>query len=65
VKLNEALASAAGAFAPARVTGIALNGWGFSDQAIEAEIRNIEKETGLPCCDVVRSGGGKLLDTIV
>lgn len=65
VKLNEAVASAAGAFAPARVTGIALNGWGFSDQAIEAEIRNIEKETGLPCCDVVRSGGGKLLDTIV
>ena len=64
VKLNEAVAYAGGAFERARVTGIALNAWGLDDRAVAEEIRAIENETGLLCCDVIRSGGKTLLATI-
>ena len=64
VELNEAVAHAAGAFEPARVVGIALNSWGLSPAESDREIDRIEQETGLPCADVLRTGGERLLRVI-
>lgn len=65
VALNEAVARAGGAFAGAKVTGIALNSWGLSDAEAREEAEKIEAETGLPCADTVRHGAERLLSTIV
>jgi uncharacterized NAD-dependent epimerase/dehydratase family protein len=62
VRLYEAVAGCAGAFYPAKVCAIALNGGGLSEDVVRQEIDKVKAETGLPCTDAVRFGGDVLLD---
>jgi uncharacterized NAD-dependent epimerase/dehydratase family protein len=61
IALYESLAYAAGAFAPAKVVGIALNTGHLSPVAADNAIMAVRSATGLPCADVVRYGGGLLV----
>lgn len=65
VRLYETVASAGGAFAPAPVVGIALNTAHISDEQSRESIAQVERETGLPCTDVVRYGADKLIDAVL
>ncbi len=65
VKLYEMVASGAGAFASVPVVGIALNTSNFDPETAKMAIAQVEAETGLPCTDVIRFGGDKLLDAII
>jgi uncharacterized NAD-dependent epimerase/dehydratase family protein len=65
IELYEQVAAAAGAFAPAPVVGVALNTFGWEEEAALAQIRQVETETGRPCTDVVRFGADPLLDAIL
>jgi uncharacterized NAD-dependent epimerase/dehydratase family protein len=64
VKLYEQIATAAGAFNPAPVVAIALNGAGKSDAEVKDEIDRVQQAVGLPCTDAVRFGANVLLDAI-
>jgi uncharacterized NAD-dependent epimerase/dehydratase family protein len=65
VKLYEAIATAGGTFAPAKVVGIALNTFGLEEADAIGAIAAVSQETGLPCSDVVRFGAEPLLDCIL
>ena len=65
VKLYEMVARGAGAFASVPVVGIALNTRNFDEETAQEAIAKIETETGLPCTDVIRFGGDKLLDAVM
>ncbi len=65
VKLYEAVAWAGGAFAPVPVAAIALNTAHLDESQAKEAIAQTEAETGLPCSDVVRFGGSKLLDALM
>jgi uncharacterized NAD-dependent epimerase/dehydratase family protein len=64
IALYESLAYAAGAFAPAKVVGIALNTGHLSQVEADAAIADVRSATGLPCTDVVRCGGGLLVEAL-
>ncbi|MBW4578854.1 MAG: DUF1611 domain-containing protein [Tildeniella nuda ZEHNDER 1965/U140] len=64
VSLYEAVATAAGAFAPARVAAIALNTAHRSDEEAQQAIDQVQQETNLPCTDPVRFGAQLLLEAI-
>jgi uncharacterized NAD-dependent epimerase/dehydratase family protein len=64
IALYESLAYAAGAFAPAKVVGIALNTGHLSQDEADVAIAQVRSITGLPCTDVVRYGGSQLVETI-
>jgi len=63
----ETVTAAAGAFAPAKVVGVALNTWGMSDEEAAKQTEQTAALTGLPCADVVRarSGAERLLDAVL
>ena len=65
VKLYEMVATAAGAFTSVPVVGIALNTRNSDENTAKQAISQIESETGLPCTDVIRFGGDKLLDAVM
>ncbi len=65
VRLYETVASAAGAFPAVPVVGIALNTGHLDESAALDAIAHTEAQTGLPCTDAVRFGGGKLLDAVM
>jgi uncharacterized NAD-dependent epimerase/dehydratase family protein len=65
VKLYEAITTAGGTFAPAKVVGIALNTFGLDEKAAHEAIANASQSTGLPCTDAVRFGGDALLTAIL
>ncbi|MBE9216051.1 DUF1611 domain-containing protein [Plectonema cf. radiosum LEGE 06105] len=65
VKLYEIVASGAGAFAAVPVVGIALNTSNFDESMAKTAIAQVEAETGLPCTDVIKFGGDKLLDAVM
>ncbi|NJO28073.1 MAG: DUF1611 domain-containing protein [Richelia sp. SL_2_1] len=65
VKLYEIVASGAGAFATVPVVGIALNTKNFDESMAKTAIAQVEAETGLPCTDVIKFGGDKLLDAVM
>ncbi|MEA5594266.1 DUF1611 domain-containing protein [Rivularia sp. UHCC 0363] len=65
VKLYEIVASGAGAFAAVPVVGISLNTNNFDEATAKSAIAQVETETGLPCTDVIRFGGDKLLDAVM
>ncbi|NJM58770.1 MAG: DUF1611 domain-containing protein [Synechococcales cyanobacterium RU_4_20] len=56
IELYEAVARAGGAYAGAKVVGIALNTQHLSDIEAEGAIAQVQAETQLPCTDVVRFG---------
>lgn len=65
IALYETLATAAGLFTPARVVGIALNTFGMAEPEALAAIAQAQAETGLPCTDVIRYSGDRLLNAIL
>lgn len=65
VQLYEAVAKAAGAFAPVKVVGIALNTAHLDEAKALQAIQETQAETGLPCTDAVRFDAGVLLDAVM
>jgi uncharacterized NAD-dependent epimerase/dehydratase family protein len=65
IHLYETVASAAGAFEPIRVVAIALNTHHLDEAAALQAVAQVQVETGLPCADVVRWGGDRLLDVVL
>lgn len=65
VKLYEAVAEAAGAFAPTPVAAIALNTHHLDEMAAQQAIERVILETDLPCTDPVRFGSEMLLDAVL
>jgi uncharacterized NAD-dependent epimerase/dehydratase family protein len=65
IHLYETVAQAGGAFGAPKVAAIALNTAHLSEPEAQAAIDQTRAEIGLPCTDVVRYGGGELLDAIV
>jgi uncharacterized NAD-dependent epimerase/dehydratase family protein len=65
VALYEQVATAAGAFYPAKVVAIALNTGDLSADAADAAIQAVEAQTKLPCADIFRTGAEKLLAPIL
>jgi uncharacterized NAD-dependent epimerase/dehydratase family protein len=61
IQLYEQIATAAGAFPPAKVVAIALNGRDLGDEELRQYIDRVTAETGLPCTDAVRFGAEPLL----
>ncbi|MCC6127200.1 MAG: DUF1611 domain-containing protein [Pirellulales bacterium] len=50
---------------PCRVIGVFVNGQHFPhDDEVAAECERIEKRLGLPTCDVIRHGPGKLVEAV-
>ncbi len=49
---------------PCKVLGISLNCFGTSDQDALREIRQVEKETGIPATDPIKFGVDKFIDVI-
>lgn len=64
IQLYETVARAGGAFAPTKVLAIALNTFGLDTYTAKKTIELTQDLTGLPCNDVVRFGGAKLLSAI-
>ena len=64
-RLYEDLAASCGTFPRPRTAAIALNTFHLVEagEAMRA-VRAIEDETGLPCCDPVRQGAGRLLEAL-
>ncbi len=65
IALNEAVAQAAGALTPARVMGIALNTARLTPAEVEAALKAVEDDTGLPAADAVRQGAGALASAVL
>lgn len=61
IDLHESVAAAAGAFAPVKVVGVALNTGRLSEDDAQRAIADVRSVTGLPCTDVVRYGGAELI----
>ena len=45
--------------------GVAVNGQKFSDDEVAVECDRVERELGLPTCDVIRHGPDKLAEAVV
>jgi uncharacterized NAD-dependent epimerase/dehydratase family protein len=65
IALYEQVATAAGAFHPAKVVAIALNAGHLTPEAAEKAIQSVEAQTKLPCADIFRTGANKLLAPIL
>lgn len=65
VEFYERVATAAGAFTPAKVAAIALNTAHLEATAADQAIAQIQEETGLPCTDPIRQGPERLLEAIL
>jgi uncharacterized NAD-dependent epimerase/dehydratase family protein len=56
--------AAANLMYPCRVIGVAVNGQKFADADVATECVRVEAELGLPACDVIRQGPGKLVQAV-
>ncbi|MEM7771378.1 MAG: DUF1611 domain-containing protein [Cyanobacteria bacterium P01_E01_bin.6] len=65
IQLCEMVASGGGTFTKAKVSGVALNTFGLSDEEATRAIAHIQDETGLPCTDAIRYGVAPLMDAIM
>lgn len=65
VEVYETVATAGGAFTPAKIAGIALNTGSLDATAAQQAIEQTQLETGLPCTDPIRFGADLLLDAIL
>lgn len=65
IELYEMVATAGGAFAPAKVVGVALNTFHLGQEEAKEAIARTQEETQLPCTDVVRFGAGLILDAVL
>jgi uncharacterized NAD-dependent epimerase/dehydratase family protein len=64
IQLYEQIAAAGGAFAPAKVVAIAINGANLNDEDLHSYIKTVSAETGLPCTDAIRFGPEPILDAL-
>lgn len=64
-RVAEYYEASARAMHPCRVIGAAVNGGGFSDEAVAAECERASGRLGLPACDVLRHGPDKLVAAAV
>ena len=65
-KVVEFYESAANLMHPCRVIGVAVNGQKYPrDEDVAAECARVERELGLPVCDVLRHGPAKLVQAVV
>jgi uncharacterized NAD-dependent epimerase/dehydratase family protein len=65
IQLYEQITAAAGAFKPAPVVAVAINGGHVGDDELRHYLEKVSQETGLPCTDVVRFGADLLLDAVL
>lgn len=65
IALYEAVCAAAGALPAAKVAGIALNCAHLNGEETAHAVAETAAETGLPVCDVVRSGAEPLLEAVL
>ena len=65
VRLYEQLVTAGGAFKPAPVVAVAINGVNLNDEELRAYLDRVTQETGLPCTDAIRFGAEPLLAAIL
>ncbi|MEO3704596.1 DUF1611 domain-containing protein [Trichormus azollae] len=65
IKMYEIVASAGGAFGKVPVAAIALNTRNLDESGAKDAIAQTITQTGLPCTDPVRFGGGLLLDAVM
>lgn len=63
-RLYEALSDTFGLYNRARTIGVALNTASLTDEESERACQTVERETGLPATDVVRSGAGRFIDQL-
>ncbi|HEY6563799.1 MAG TPA: DUF1611 domain-containing protein, partial [Pirellulaceae bacterium] len=64
-RLVEVYEQVANLVSPGLVIGIAANTRRFDDDEAERECARVERELGLPTCDVIRHGPTRLLDAIL
>jgi uncharacterized NAD-dependent epimerase/dehydratase family protein len=65
IDLYERVATAGGAYAPAKIVGIALNTFHLETADAKGAIAQTYQETGLPCTDVIRFGAEPIVDAIL
>jgi uncharacterized NAD-dependent epimerase/dehydratase family protein len=65
IDLYEQVATAGGAFYPAKVVAIALNTGHLTAAAAEAAVQAVHAQTKLPCADIFRTGADLLLAPIL
>lgn len=65
IEVYETVATAGGAFAPTKVTGIALNTFHLGEADAKQAIEQTQQETGLPCADPIRFGAEPLMAAIL
>ncbi len=63
--MYETVASAGGAFAPVKITAIALNTFHLDEITAKQAIEQTAIATGLPCTDPIRFGAEPLLKAIL
>ncbi len=51
-------------FADAKIVAITINHENMNDKEIEDTVREYEERFGVPCCDVIKHGCGKLVDEV-
>ena len=64
IQLYETVSGVFGTFGQVKVKAIALNTQGMDNSEAEAAIKSTTELTGLPCSDVVRYGGARLLSAV-
>ncbi|HSM81747.1 MAG TPA: DUF1611 domain-containing protein [Nodosilinea sp.] len=65
ITLYEQVATAAGAFYPAKVVAIALNTGHLTPAEAASAIQSVKESTQLPCTDIFRTGADQLLQPIL
>lgn len=65
IRLNEEVVNILPRTRPSRVVGLALVTLGMDDEQAREAIESIEADTGLPACDIWRSGAGKLMNALL
>ena len=64
-RVKEFFETAANFMHPCKFIAVAVNGRRFSDEEVAAECQRVERQLGLPACDVLRHGPGKLVEAVL
>ena len=65
IALYQTVATAGGTFPAPKIAGIALNTFGVDEHEARNAALTLEKDTGLPCTDVVRFSPDPILEAIL
>ncbi|PCJ62497.1 MAG: hypothetical protein COA79_03025 [Planctomycetota bacterium] len=64
-KIKEAVELLGSFMSPCKVIGFSVNTQYLNEEDSKEEISNIEKQFGLPACDVIRNGPTKLIEAVL